>query len=238
MFADAIPVIFTFALAAFVQSVSGFGGGLVSMALLPSLIGIRSATPLVALTSIFIEVVLLIRFRESLSLRDIWMAVLASVAGIPLGMALVGAVSERAAMFVLGLILIGYAVYALLGRHLPKLQNPLWGAFAGFMAGLLGGAYNTSGPPVILYADTQGWKPERFKSNLQGFFLLSSSQILLGHVLAGNYRVEVLRWLPWALPAILAGLLAGWLMDRRIPPVLFRRIVLTMLIVMGLMNLF
>lgn len=238
MLADALPVILTFALAAFVQSVSGFGGGLVSMALLPALIGIRNATPLVALTSIFIEVVLLVRFREALSFRDIWKAVLASVAGIPLGMTLVGAVSERAAMFVLGLVLIGYSLYALLGWRLPKLKHPLWGAFAGFLGGLLGGAYNTSGPPVIIYADTQGWLPERFKSNLQGFFLVSSSQILIGHVLAGNYRPEVLRWLPWALPAMVLGLLAGWLLDRRIPPALFRRIVLVMLVVMGLANLF
>ena len=48
----------------FVQSVSGFGLALVSMAFLPALIGIHAATPLVALYAILIEVVLLIRFHQ------------------------------------------------------------------------------------------------------------------------------------------------------------------------------
>jgi uncharacterized membrane protein YfcA len=61
---------------------------------------------------------------------------------------------------------------------------------------------------------------------------------LLGHYLAGNFQPDVLRWLPFAIPAILAGLLAGGLLDKRIPPQIFRQIVLVLLIVMGLVNLF
>jgi len=103
---------------------------------------------------------------------------------------------------------------------------------------MLGGAYNTAGPPVILYADTQDWAPERFKSNLQGYFIVNSIQVLLGHYLAGNYRPEVLSWLPFAITGVMAGLLLGALFDRHIPPMLFRRIVLVLLLMMGLVNLF
>jgi len=225
-------------MAAFVQSLSGFGSALVAMAFLPALIGIRAAAPLFAICAIPLEIILLIRFRQELSLREIWKVVLASIVGVPFGVVLLKLVSEQIALAVLGLALIGYSTYALMGKRLPRSDHFSLPWLAGFLAGMLGGAYNTAGPPVILYADTQDWPPERFKSNLQGFFLVTSVQILLGHYIAGNYQPDVLRWLPYAIPAILIGLLAGGLLDKRIPPLMFRRIVLVMLIVMGLVNLF
>jgi uncharacterized membrane protein YfcA len=225
-------------MAAFVQSISGFGSALMAMAFLPVLIGIRAAVPLFAICAIPLEIILLIRFRQELSLREIWKVVLASIVGVPFGVILLKLVSERIALAILGLALIGYSIYALMGKRLPRSDHFSVPWLAGFLAGMLGGAYNTAGPPVILYADTQDWPPERFKSNLQGFFLVTSVQILIGHYLAGNYQPDVLRWLPFAIPAILAGLLAGGLLDKRIPPQIFRQIVLVLLIVMGLVNLF
>lgn len=224
-------------MAAFVQSVSGFGSALVAMAFLPTLIGIRAASPLFALCAIPLEIVLLFRFRQELSFREIWKVILASIVGVPFGVILLKLVSERIALAILGLALIGYSLHALMGKRLPQSDHFSLPWLAGFLGGMLGGAYNTAGPPMILYADTQDWPPERFKSNLQGFFIFNSAQVLIGHYLAGNYQPEVLHWLPYALPAIMVGLLAGALLDRHIPPLLFRRIVLVLLIVMGLVNL-
>ena len=205
----AVAVFLLLFMATFVQSVSGFGGGLVTMAFLPALIGIRAASPLFALCGFLLEIILLIRFRQELSLREIWKAILASILGVPFGVVLLKAVSPRIALGALGLVLIGYGIYALLGKRLPQSNHAALPWLAGFLGGLLGGAYNTSGPPMILYADTQAWTPERFKSNLQGYFIVNSVQVLIGHYLAGNFRPEVLFWLPYAIPAILAGLLAG-----------------------------
>ncbi len=224
-------------MAAFVQSISGFGSALVTMAFLPMVIGIRSASPLFALCVIPLEIVLLIRFRGELSLREIWKLALASILGVPFGVILLKLVSERTALSVLGMALIGYSVYALMGKRLPRSDHFSLPWLAGFLGGMLGGAYNTAGPPVILYADTQDWQPERFKSNLQGYFMVNSVQVLIGHYFAGNFQPDVLRWLPYAVSGIAVGLLAGALFEKHILPLVFRRIVLVLLIVMGLVNL-
>ena len=225
-------------IAALVQSISGFGSALVAMAFLPRLIGLQTAAPLFALCGIPLEIVLLIRFRHELTYREIWKVVLAALIGVPFGLVLVKFVSERLALSVLGVVLIAYSVYGLLGKRLPRSDHFLLPWLAGFLGGMLGGAYNTGGPPVVLYADTQGWTPERFKSNLQGYFIVTSVLIVLGNAVAGNIHPDVIRWLPNAISAILVGLLAGALLDKRIPPLVFRRIVLVMLMVMGLVNLF
>lgn len=225
-------------LAAFTQSLSGFGLALVSMALLPAVIGIRLATPLVALVAIVIEVVLMIRYRESLDVQAIWKVVLAAVAGTPLGVLFLSRVDERIALTALGLVIAGYAVYALLGLKLPSLENPLWAYFSGLLGGILGGAYNTSGPPVIVYGDCRRWPPDVFKSNLQGYFIISSLVVAGSHALSGNFSPLVWRTFWWSLPFIGVGLLAGLSLDRWLNSVTFRRVVLVLLVLMGIRLMF
>ena len=225
-------------LAAFTQSLSGFGLALVSMALLPAVIGIRVATPLVALVAIVIEVVLIVRYRESLEVHAIWKVVLAAVIGTPLGVLFLSRMDERIALTVLGVVIAGYAVYALLGLKLPLLENPFWAYLSGLLGGILGGAYNTSGPPVIVYGDCRRWSPDVFKSNLQGYFIVSSLVVAGSHALSGNFTPLVWRTFWWSLPFIGIGLIAGLSLDRWLNPVTFRRVVLVLLVLMGIRLMF
>ena len=144
-------------LAVFTQSLSGFGSALIAMALLPPIIGIRVATPLVAVVVLALEIVLIIRFRQALDVKAIWRVVLAALIGTPFGVYFLTKVDEKISLTVLGVIITGYAIYALLGLKMPRLENSFWAYLAGLFGGLLGGAYNTSGPPVILYADCRRW---------------------------------------------------------------------------------
>ena len=66
-------------LAVFTQSLSGFGSALVSMALLPAMIGIRVATPLVAVVALVLEIVLIVRYRQALDIKSIWRVILAAL---------------------------------------------------------------------------------------------------------------------------------------------------------------
>jgi uncharacterized protein len=225
-------------LAAFTQSLSGFGLALVAMALLPLVISLQIATPLVALVAVAIESVLIFRYREALVVRDIWRVVLAALIGIPLGALWLSRVNERLSLGVLGLVVAGYAVYALTGARLPRLAHPVWAYLTGLVGGLLGGAYNTSGPPVIVYADCRGWPREVFKSNLQGYFIVSSTVVLLSHASIGNLTAPVWRLFWSSVPFLVVGLLAGFVLDRWLKPEAFRRVVLALLVVMGMRLLF
>ena len=94
------------------------------------------------------------------------------------------------------------------------------------MAGILGGAYNTAGPPIIIYGNCRDWPADRFKSNLQGFFLFISVLITVSHILADNYTPLVLKSMLVALPAIAVGILVGVSLSKRISGELFRKLVL------------
>jgi uncharacterized protein len=223
---------------AFTQSVSGFGVALVSMALLPLLIDVQSATALVALIVIVVDIGVLARYYKSLRFGDVWPLLLPSFFGVPLGIFLLRYIEESVMLLFLGIILVGYAVYALMGFRLFELKGRGWAYLAGFLGGLLGGAYNANGPPIIIYANCRRWKPDVFKGNLQSFFLFNSFVIAIGHAVGGNFTPEVWRMFLAGLPGIILGLLAGIALDKRINPIVFRKIVLVLLLVMGIKMIF
>jgi uncharacterized protein len=221
-------------IASLVQAATGFGSALVAMSILPSLVGIRVAAPLMALTSITLEIVLLIRYRSVLSLTSVWRMSLASMVGIPVGLFLVQTVQESLVLTALGVVLVSYSLYALRSPLLPEFSHGGWAFAFGFLAGVLSGAYNVAGPMAVIYGNCRRWGPDEFKSNLQAFFLVNDVFVLLNHALAGNVGPIVSSHYLAALPAIALGLYLGAKLGRRFNPDRFRKIVLIFLMVMGL----
>lgn len=221
-------------LAIFTQSFIGFGLALVSMPLLSLVLGLREAAPLVALVSVTAEVILLAHYRAALNLRAVRRLIIASLPGIALGVWLLRGVDERIILPLLGVIVTGYALYALIAPRLPRLESPLWADALGFIAGTLSGAYNTPGPPVIMYASCRRWPPAEFKSNLQGFFIVNSIVVAATHIIAGNVTTPVFQHFLITLPAIAAGALGGFALDGRVQTARFHRLVLFALIALGI----
>jgi uncharacterized protein len=217
----------------FTQSLSGFGVALVAMALLPSLLGLRVATPLVALVSIALETLMLVRYHASLQIKSIWRLLAGSLIAIPFGVYYLRRVDEQVALFILGIVITVYALYALIGFRLPRLEHPAWAWIVGLASGMLGGAYNTSGPPAVAYGNCRGWSPQEFKSNLSGFFIVNSLMVVSAHGLSGNFTSEVMDVFWRTLPALILGFLLGQSLDRWLNPMIFRRIVLVLLVLLG-----
>jgi uncharacterized membrane protein YfcA len=237
--AEQIIVTFIIFLAVFTQSLSGFGFALVAMTFLPAVLGIYQATPLIALVMATIEIFLLIHYRKALKITAIWPIIASSIAGIPLGIYFLSRLDERITMTVLGVIIVSYTLYALIEAftpliRLPELKHVAWAYLAGFLAGVLGGAYNTSGPPVIIYGHSKRWPTTEFKSNLQAFFVITSLIIVLGHAWDHNLSPAIWAYFLWSIPAMMIGIIAGTRLDKFIKPEIFRRVVLVLLLIMGM----
>ncbi|MBK8904149.1 MAG: sulfite exporter TauE/SafE family protein [Anaerolineaceae bacterium] len=220
--------------AIFVQAASGFGLALISMPLLVGLVGIGTATPLVALIGITAEVFLLRRYWQALNFAAVKRLSLASVVGIPLGVYVLREGDGRLITTILGFIVTGYALYALFAPRLPLLEQPGWGYGFGFLGGVLSGAYNTSGPPVIIFGTCRRWEPAAFKGNLQAYFLLNSFFTLSAHLISGNFTAVVWQNYLWAVPGVVLGLVAGKWVDGRLNPAQFRKAVLVLLVLLGI----
>jgi uncharacterized protein len=229
-----IAVVF---LAALLQSLSGFGFAIIVMPLVTLLLGLHTAAPTVALVAVTAYAVNVVRYRHGIDRGEVLRLAAASAVGVPLGIWALKNVDEALVKRLLGAILVAYSAYAL-WRPATGRAAPAWWVYpAGFFAGCLGGAYNTPGPPVILYGSVRRWPRDEFRAVLQALFLASGLMVVAGHLVAGHVDGTVVRYYACALPALALGIAAGAAVDRRVDHEMFRRLVSAMILGLGVVLL-
>jgi hypothetical protein len=221
-------------ISAFIRSAIGFGDAVVAMPLLAMVMGLKTASPLVAFMGPTISLLILAGSWRKIELRSAGRLVIASLLGIPLGIYGLARLPEGPLKIGLGLLILLYGLFGL-ARPRARIRNerPWLPWTVGVTAGVLGGAYNTNGPPVVAYGMLKGWPPEGLRATLSGYFLPTGLMVLAGHGLAGMWTAEVLTSYLWSLPAIVLGVLLGGLLNKRIPHALFARLVNGCLAAMG-----
>jgi len=220
-------------LSTFIRSALGFGDALIAMPLLALVIGIQVATPLVAMGASTIAFTILLKSWRKVEIKAAWRLVIATWIGIPLGIFFLKSAPEILVKSLLGILLMGFGAYNLFIPDLPKLLNEKWALVTGLIAGILGGAYNTNGPPVVIYGMLRRWDPEKFRATLQGYFLPTGFAILITHGLAGMWTTEVVRLYGYSIPIIIAAVLLGEKVNLLIPQGKFDKIVYGFLVVIG-----
>jgi uncharacterized membrane protein YfcA len=220
--------------AVFVQTLSGFGFALIVMPIITLLLGLGRAAPLVALLGLTVYSINLIRYRQAVNLKELIRLGVACALGVPIGIWALIHVDESIIKPAMGLVLILYAAYTLLGPEATRLASPRWVYPAGFAAGCLGGAYNTPGPPVIVYGSLRQWPKDEFRAVLQALFFVNGLLVVASHALARHMTADVLTFYLYSLPALLLGVLAGSWFDLRLNRERFRLLVTVLILILGL----
>jgi uncharacterized membrane protein YfcA len=233
--APAIPVVIIVFVSALTRSALGFGDALIAMPLLALIVSVQTASPLVALMSGTAAVSLLLRNWRSADFKAAWRLILSSSIGIPLGLYYLKASNESLAKAVLGALLVAFGLYNLIGPRIPTLHSEKPAYAFGLLAGILGGAYNTKGPPVVIYGALRGWSPESFRATLQCYFLPTTLMVVVSHGLGGLWTPTVLKLYAYALPAIAVGTYLGGKVNRFIPRGQFNRLIYAFLTAIGLL---
>lgn len=220
--------------AAVVRSTVGFGDALVAMPLLVALLGARTASPVVALVAGAAGLAVLWSAWRAVDWKGAGRLLLAGVPGVAAGVFGLKQLPEAWIAAGLGGMLI---VYGLSGFRPTRADaapaSPHWGWPLGFAAGALGGAMNTSGPPLVVFATMQRWSPARTRGTLQGVFIPMSAIVLVSHAVAGLWTREVLTLSAASLPAMGVGVAVGGWLNRRIPATRFQHLLYGLLVVLG-----
>ncbi len=229
-----LPVIF---IATLTRSTFGFGDALVAMPLLSMAFGLNIATPLVGLMGITISATILVRHWRDVHLKSVSLLIISTLIGIPVGILLLKGVYENAMKLILAFVIITFSLYKIFKPRLFTLANDKFAFAFGLLAGILGGAYNTNGPPVVIYGTLRQWNPEKFRATLQGYFFPTGSMIALGHCLGGFWTKTVLLNYLVSLPCILIAILLGGRLNIKISKDKFDNYVYICLLVLGIVLL-
>ena len=224
-----------------IHSTLGFGQALIAMPLLAMVLELKTATPLVAFVLMTVAAVILLRNWRAVDLSTVWRLVLSSCFGIPVGLFLLKGVPEGLMKVFLGILVILFSLYNLVNCHSRRVDvsqgsgGAVLAYLFGFLAGVLGAAYNTSGVVITIYATLRDWSPDRFRSTLQSYFVFTGLLILASHGLVGLWTSDVLRFYVISLPLILVAIFLGGKLNRFIPQGQFDGYVNVGLLVMGLL---
>lgn len=219
--------------AAFVQTLSGFGFSLVVMPLVTFAVGLHMAAPLVALAGLTLYAVNLARYHRRMNFGELARLAGASALGIPVGVWALIHVDESVIKAALGVTLIAYAAYELAWPSAMRLRGTRWAYLAGFAAGCLGGAYNTPGPPVVVYGALRQWARDEFRAVLQALFFINATLTVAVHFVTRHLTAPVWIFYASILPALLLGTAAGSRADSRVDKKHFRVLVSVMIAVLG-----
>jgi len=222
--------------AAITQSISGFGFGVVLVAVLPIFgIEIKRVVVLVTLLVTVNIAIALWRLRHHLSWRRVVWVWVGVPLGFPAGLYLLTSAPLWALRGLLGAVLVFAAIQPLFTHATrPAPETRRWALLTGVASGLLGGALSTGGPPVVIYYYRRQWTKELTKACVVFTFVGTLAVRLIGYSLKGGLIThDRLVESAILLPVVIVGSLIGERLFHTISQEGFRRVVAVLLVLCG-----
>jgi uncharacterized membrane protein YfcA len=231
-----LHVVLVIFIATLIRSTFGFGEALVAVPLLALRLPIMVAAPLAVMISVLVALVIIAQDWRKIQLKSAAGLIVAAIFGIPLGLLLLARVNDHVVRLILGLVIVAFSTYSLLGKTRLHLENdhPWWLLGAGFISGILGGAYGMNGPPLAIYGALRRWSPQHFRATLQGYFLPASLVGLMGYIALGLWNSTITHYFLLSLPGAIIAILLGRALNHRLKGDAFFRFVYLGLIAIGI----
>lgn len=241
MFESVDPLVVAVAAIAFflgglLKGVIGMGLPLVAIPLVTLVLPVAKAIPLMVAPGYIMNI---IQMRQSwharVPLKTWWPLFLGMALGVIVGVQFVTNASEALMRGVLGGTVVAFVLLSIARIELPERQvkSRVMGAGMGGITGLFGGLTGVFGPTLAMYFLARKLEKDRFVWIMavvmfSGVVVLGGSMAAVGSFgtdqLAGTIAVLLPSWL---------GLTAGAWVRKRVSQVVFRRIALAVLLIMG-----
>ena len=229
-----IFIILVVLIASTIRSAFGFGDALIAMPLLAFFLNMKTAVPVVAFIGFSISIIILFRHWRAAYIKGLWILILFCILGIPIGLLFLENSDDKLVKIILSVIIIFFSTINLIKPNFLELKSNKFVWLFGLVSGILGGAYNTNGPPVIIYGKLKRWEPKNFRAILQTVFLPTNLFIIIGQGSAGFWTGDVLIYFLISIPVILVGTVLGGLINKKLSKEKFVKFVDILLIIIGL----
>jgi hypothetical protein len=208
---------------ALVQGFFGFGFGIVAMSFLTLTTDVVHAAGVVNVTGLLLSGSLALRMREDVLWRVLARVAPGALLGVLFGVTALGTLDRELMVRVLGASIVGVALWNLAAPTLRRHETPLWDAGMGLLAGLLSGAFNTGGPPLVAHLYRRSEAPGALKATIQVAFFAMGMTRLPTAAAQGLVGAAVWRDALLAAPFVLGGAWAGAALAGRLAPERMRR---------------
>ena len=211
-----------FVLAGVAQSVTGFGSSLVAAPLLALVAGAGTTVVAVTLVSLVLTGWAGVRERDHVAVGPAVRMSVAGFVGLPLGLLLLARSGDRVLEGLMAATVLGALVVIAAGIRLPAGPWTTWGT--GVAGGVLLTSTGMNGPPLVLGATALDLEPRRFRGTLQVVLCTQDLAAVAGFLAIGHLGRGALLAAGVGVVASPLGWLLGDRLFHRVPPHLFRRV--------------
>lgn len=199
-------------LGALIFGVTGFGAALVTIPLATHLVPLKFALALFVIVDLAAAISVGLENPRNAVRREWTRLVPMILAGTALGVTLLVNLPRAVGMLLLGIFVIGFALYTLRPHARPRLVSSGWAWAAGFAGGITSTLFGAGGPPYAIYLSQRGLTKEQFRATL-GLATLTSISVRLVAFLLTGLLLDAKVWLT-ALAAVPGCLLGIWIARR------------------------
>lgn len=220
-----------------VQGCSGFAFSLIGVPIMMLAFPGVMVVPIMILLGVGLNFMVWWDSRRAASFREILPLLAGGIAGIPLGTRLLLRFPASSFQVVVGVTVCLVALLLLAGRTFPlgsgkKILLPV-----GLLSGILNGSLSLSGPPVVLFLAGKRTGKDRFRASLSTYFL-SLNIFCVGYFAwRGLFTLPVLKTSLFLLPVLVVATFTGIFLSRLLREEVFRRMVLGLVLIAGLVQL-
>jgi uncharacterized membrane protein YfcA len=227
------------AVAGFVQGLAGFAFGLVAMAFWALSVPPQLAGPMVVFGSFIGQILGIGSVRRGFDLSRAWPFIAGGVLGVPAGVVLLRYIDPTWFKVAVGALLVVYCPAMLFAANLPNVTagGRIADGLAGAVGGVMGGLGGLTGPAPTLWCGLRGWPKDQQRSVFQSFNLTMHTLTLTSYAVAGLLTRETTHMFLIILPAMLIPTLVGARLYRRFSDRAFRRLILGLLALSGVVLL-
>lgn len=222
--------------AGFVNGLTGTAYGLAALGFWLHAMSPATAAPLVALGAVAGHVQALPSIWRGVRWPRLWPFLVCGLVGVPIGTTVLKQVQADPLKLGVGVLLIAYVSWTFFVRHAPVVT---WGGrvadgAAGFAGGVLGGMASLSGPVPVTWVQLRNWPRDEQRGVNQPYNMSILSLALVSAAVGGLLDRTWVLWAVISLPLSVIGTRLGLMLYGRVDDGQFRRIVLAMLGLSGI----
>ncbi|MGH0033473.1 MAG: TSUP family transporter [Myxococcota bacterium] len=209
--------------ASLAQGFFGFGFGIIAMSALGFGADIVSAAALVNASGLALTAWMVLDLRAHVLWRVYARIAPFLLVGVLCGVTALSRLDGSLMIRVLAVFVIGISLWNVASPHLRVPESRWLDGAVGLLGGLFGGAFNTGGPPIVVYVYGRAEPPDALKATIQVLFVSISLFRLPIAAAQGHLDAEVLGRVVVGVPAVALGAWLGLRLARRVEPQRFRR---------------
>lgn len=215
-----------------IQGITGFAGTVLAMPFVIMIYGIDVAKPSLTILALLAGLLIAVRCYKDIAWKELLKILAVMFLGVFAGEYIYSFLQTEILLKIFAVFVIAVAVLGLLGKKNREMPGPALDAIL-LLAGIIHGMFVSGGPLLIVYAVKKLPEKNMFRATVSMIWVVLDIYLIIKQTMAGLMTEFTLSVTLWSVPALLAGVLIGNRLAKKMTQEVFIKLSYILLIISG-----